>query len=122
MSQFAPLVAGPQPTAHLVIHTECDLETWQSLVRANLSRWTALLNTRRHQEGHRPFNVQIRDLQGQPVEELVDAQSLIDVPLQPGTYHVTAQMGAIQRSFTLTLQKDVRFDLFLYRASEPAKP
>ena len=75
MSQFAPLVAGPQPTAHLVIHTECDLETWQSLVRANLSRWTALLNTRRHQEGHRPFNVQIRDLQGQPVEELVDARA-----------------------------------------------
>lgn len=105
------------PVAHLVIHTDCDLETWSSLVRVQFSRWVALLNTRRRQHRHRPFNVQIQDLQGRAVEEVVDASSLIDLPLAPGTYHVKAQMGRIQRSFTLTLQKDVRFDLFLYRAA-----
>ena len=105
-------------TAHLVIHADCGLATWRTHMRTTFWRFAVLLNTKNRSSKHRPFNVKIQDLHGQTIEEVNNAKSLIDLPLLPGTYHVKAQIGRIQRSFTLTLKKDMRFDLFLYRDAE----
>jgi hypothetical protein len=105
-------------TAHLVIHADSDLTSWRTHMQTTFWRIAVLLNTKNRSDAHRPFNVQIQDLQGQTIEEVYNAKSLIDLPLQPGTYHVKTQTGRIQRCFTLTLKKDARFDLFLYRGAE----
>lgn len=105
-------------TAHLVIHADGDLATWRTQMRTNFWRLAVLLNTKNRSSRHRPFNVQIQDLHGLMIEEVNNAKSLIDLQLLPGTYHVKAQIGRIQRCFTLSLKKDARFDLFLYRDAE----
>lgn len=66
-------------------------------------------------------HVSVEDLQGQQVLELQPVQSPMDVVLAPGTYHVNAQIGALQRNFTVTLQQDMRFELFLHRAAACAR-
>jgi hypothetical protein len=84
-------------TAHLVIHADSDLTSWRTHMQTTFWRIAVLLNTKNRSDAHQPF---------------------IDLPLQPGTYHVKTQTGRIQRCFTLTLKKDARFDLFLYRGAE----
>lgn len=98
--------------AHLLIHTRDEsiapLEQW-------LTRCTALWTGRA--EPSDSCHIRVEDLQGQQVLELEPVQSPMDVVLAPGTYHVNAQIGATQRNFTVTLQQDMRFELFLHRAA-----
>jgi hypothetical protein len=96
--------------AHLLIHTR---ETQPLL----LARYTALWPGRAETAVH----VWVEDLQGQQILELQPVHSPMDVVLAPGTYHVNAHIGEQQRNFTVTLQQDVRFELFLHRATACAR-
>jgi hypothetical protein len=42
-----------------------------------------------------------------------DAGPLVEVPLPAGTYQVTVQLGCVRRSYTMTLEPGMSFDLHL---------
>ena len=98
--------------AHLLIHTR-DVQS--APLEQLLQRCTALWPGRVEANGG--CRICVEDLQGQQVLDLQPVHSPMDVVLAPGTYHVNAQIGALHRNFTVTLQQDMRFELFLHRAA-----
>lgn len=100
--------------AHLLIHTRDEPAALEQLLTRYQTWWPA-----RDAEGG--VHVRVADLQGQQVLELQPVHSPMDVVLAPGTYHVNAHIGSLQRSFTVTLQQDMRFELFLHRATACAR-
>ncbi len=42
-----------------------------------------------------------------------DAGPFVDIPLPAGTYHVTAELGKVRRSYTMTLEPGASFNLRL---------
>ncbi|MEO8652749.1 MAG: hypothetical protein ABI409_01360 [Ramlibacter sp.] len=60
-----------------------------------------------------PIHVVVEDMGGNRVLALDDATPLIDLPLPPGTYQVTARHGNLRRGYTLTLECNTSFDLYL---------
>lgn len=83
-----------------------------------LRRLLALLapDARRRQ----PLNVQVDDLRGRCLLCVQDAGPLIDLPLPAGTYRVSATLGPVCRSYTLTLEPGAALDLRLRPAPEAA--
>ena len=75
-----------------------------------------------------PLLVRIDDLQGRrwlereiehDIEHDIEHESgrpLIDVPLPAGTYHVSVQRGGRRWRYTVTLEQDTAFELFVHEA------
>lgn len=115
--------------AHLLIHTKdsqespggpanesfVDLFGWRAPLEQLRTRYSALWPGRADVASG--YRVCIEDLQGHQLLDLHPTDSPLDVALAPGTYHVNAHIGGLQRSFTVTLQQDMRFELFLHRAA-----
>jgi hypothetical protein len=57
--------------------------------------------------------LEICDLGGHQVLAIDDAGALVDVTLLPGTYHVSAEVDGVRRSYTVALEPGVSFDLYL---------
>lgn len=60
-----------------------------------------------------PIQVFVEDMGGNRVLSLEDAAPLIDLPLPQGTYQVTARHGNVRRGYTLTLERNTCFDLYV---------
>lgn len=63
--------------------------------------------------------VQIDDARGCNVLALEDSGSLIDVPLPPGIYQVTASLGAARRSYTMALEAGTPVELHVRLPADP---
>ena len=103
---------GPtREPARLLIHTTGEA------MRSLRSRWVlglrALHQRLRHWGMGAPIRLWVDDMSGRRVLELEDAGPVVDLPLEPGTYQVTVHRGALCRSYTLTLQGNTCFDLYL---------
>lgn len=59
------------------------------------------------------LELRVHDLQGHRLRAFPDAGPLTDVPLPAGTYRVTAILGNLRRSYTMTLEEGASFDLHL---------
>lgn len=64
-----------------------------------------------------PVQIDVEHIGGRRVLSLDAAAPLIDLDLPPGTYQVTARHGNIRRGYTLTLERDTSFDLYLSLAN-----
>jgi hypothetical protein len=82
------------------------------------SRLRALASDRLLSHSMAPTGVRVEDLQGREYFAAADARPLIDLPLPPGTYHVTLRQGEQQRRYTVALEHSARFDLHLPQAPE----
>lgn len=99
--------AGTAP-AHLRIHAHEGVRTGPRRFAWMPSRLRAMA----------PTGVHVQDLQGHEYFAADDAQSLIDLPLPAGTYHVTLRQGELQRRYTVALEHGARFDLHLPQATD----
>lgn len=112
---------GTQPAAlqalsaaHLLIHAEVGPLNRQggSALEAALHRLQARYR-RRPQPTSAALQLQVDNLQGLRMSAVADAGSLTDLPLPPGTYHVTALLGVYRRCYTMTLEPGTSFHLHL---------
>ena len=55
----------------------------------------------------------IDDMQGHRLLAVQGASPVIDVPLVAGTYQITAQLGTVERSYSVALAQGASFDLYL---------
>ena len=97
--------------ARLLIHTTG--EAMRSLRSRGALGLRALRQRLRHWGQGAPIRLWVDDMSGRRVLELEDAGPVVDLPLEPGTYQVTVRRGALCRSYTLTLQGNTCFDLYL---------
>jgi hypothetical protein len=97
-------------SAHLLIHTGNAVGTIRS--RLALALRTLGLKYSLWKERD-PIQVLVEDMGGNRVLSLDDATPLIDLPLPPGTYQVTARHGNLRRGYTLTLERNTSVDLYL---------
>lgn len=89
--------------------------------RASQLRWfLASVLRRARRDEPAPLRVRIDDLRGRPVLAIEDSAPLLDLPLPAGTYHVSACLGAVRRSYTLTLAPGGRFELHLRLPAQDA--
>jgi hypothetical protein len=104
---------GVPPPARLVIHAE-HLASASGRPFDPPLRHTRTSDPGGARNGQRaPLSLRIDNLKGLRVHAVDDAGPLIDVPLPPGTYHVTMQFGTVRRSYTMTLEPGASFDLYL---------
>jgi len=98
-------------SARLLIHTLGD-----SQKHAHSKLAVAVLAIRmrfRLWRNGQPMGVFIDEVGGKRIATLENAGKVVDVPLAPGTYKITVHRGRMRRSYTLTLEADARFDLYL---------
>ena len=118
-----PRAARPA-AARLLIHVVGAHPSRRGRLPSPLRRLLGLFTARRWrtelQATGPPLDIRIDDLQGRRLLTIQDPGPLIDVPLPPGTYHVTARLGPVQRSYTLALDPDAAFDLHLRLAAGPS--
>jgi hypothetical protein len=82
----------------------------------SLERLRALY-VRSHQGHERlPLSLRVEDSQGSEWFSMENVGPQIDMMLPAGTYNVTAVMGHLRRSYTMTLQPGSTLDLRLPRA------
>jgi len=62
---------------------------------------------------HLQLGLQIHDLQDQKMLSIDAAGPLVEVTLQPGTYHVSTRLSGVKRGYTITLESGATFDLHL---------
>jgi hypothetical protein len=103
--------AATLSSARLVIHTGSDAGASVRHVKS-LLRWLRSLYSPRPSPGE-PLELRIEDLQGRQVLAFGEGGPLIVVALPAGTYHVNAQLGSLQRRYTMALQAGTSFDLYL---------
>jgi hypothetical protein len=60
-----------------------------------------------------PMRVQVADLRGDVLRRVDTYAPLAEIPLPPGTYHVTVTLGNICRRYTTTLASGASCDLHL---------
>ena len=60
-----------------------------------------------------PMRVQVADLRGDVLRRVDTYVPLAEIPLPPGTYHVTVTLGNICRRYTMTLASGASCDLHL---------
>jgi hypothetical protein len=60
-----------------------------------------------------PMRVQVTDLRGDVLRRVDTYAPLAEIPLPPGTYHVTVTLGNICRRYTMTLASGASCDLHL---------
>ncbi|MFC5499423.1 hypothetical protein ACFPOE_17895 [Caenimonas terrae] len=95
--------------ARLFIHSH-------AATRSSRSRLAFSLRQMRRRDAaapREPLCLSIEDRQGRTVLVVDDAGPLVDVPLPPGTYQVTARKGRLRRGYTLTLERGSSVDLHL---------
>lgn len=63
-----------------------------------------------------PLGLEIHDLHAQQVLSIDAAGPLVEVTLQPGTYHVTTRLSGFKRGYTIALESGATFDLHLRQA------
>jgi len=112
MSTESLAFAKESATARLLIHAAGDVRAEQRTFDSLMQR-LRLRDTGGPRSGRLPLGLKIHDLHGLRVLALDDAGPLVDVALPPGTYHVTAQQGAVRRAYTITLEQGASFDLYL---------
>jgi hypothetical protein len=70
-------------------------------------------------DGGEALVLQIDVLGGEAVLALDDAGPVVELPLPPGTYQVSARRGAVQRAYTLALEPGQPYTLVLDIALRP---
>lgn len=105
--------------ARLLIHAHHDAGASRPSQEASLHRLRAFWAIGKRQEQLAPLRLQIVDFRGDQVFAAEAAGLLIEVPLPAGTYHVTATRGMVRRSYTMTLEQGVSFDLYLRLTADP---
>ena len=103
-------VAAPS-TARLLIHVAFDAGARRGRFKSAVRRLRALFSDRPRHAGQPPLRIHIDDLHGTRVFAIDDAGPLIRVALPAGTYQVTAHLGNVRRSYTMTLLQGQAFDL-----------
>ncbi len=99
--------------AKLSIHSEsADL----TVAVSSLERLRALYVRSHPPHGRTPLNLRVEDLRGIEWFSMKDVGLQVDVLLPAGTYSVTAMRGHLRRSYTMTLQPGVTFELRLPKA------
>lgn len=106
--------AAAVPGARLFIHSDettdvagSRLMSWLERMHVLPAPWTRV----------EPLSLSVEDSRGRTVFAIADAGALVELPLAPGTYHVTAHRGRSRRGYTLTLESGMSFDLHLSRAN-----
>jgi hypothetical protein len=118
MDTHAPACADLPPAARLLIHATDGAGHWslESLLRRLRAHWRAVPADERAAR-----RLEIHDLRGRRMLALDDAGPLVEVALPPGTYHVTARRGPVQRGYTVALEQGVSFDLHLRLPQPPRR-
>lgn len=100
--------------AHLLIHAEFGAlnRAGGSALESALSRLQARYS-RRPPQASAVLQLQVNNLRGQRLSAVADAGPFTDLPLPPGTYQITALLGAYRRSYTMTLEPGTSFHLHL---------
>jgi hypothetical protein len=99
------------PPAHLLVHAG---EPRRDAARPSLWHRLARRVLRAPRPSARaPVHLSIDDLAGRRLLELDQVAPLLDIPLPPGTYHVTACQGPAMRRYTMTLAGTAAHDLHL---------
>lgn len=102
--------------AHLVIHATSAADVGEP--PASLAAWArrllrALFAADRQRDTRATLCLHIDDLQGRRLLAMSHVAGLTDVPLQPGTYQVTAVLGALRRGYTVALAPGASCELYL---------
>jgi len=110
-------------SAYLIVHAESN----DHGVRRGrhgptpLQRLRALYWSRSMPLVEAALSLTLADRHGRTVLSLADADPVLGIALEPGTYHLTAKRGDTRRSYTVSLPAGSRFDLHL-RFSAPEHP
>lgn len=107
-----------RPGAHLLIHAGTRPAVGQTRFQATLRRLRLLYPHDVRNTDSGLMRVQINDLQGQQVFGVESAETLLDIPLPAGTYHVIVQRGKVRRSYTMAIEPGTSFDLYLRLKSQ----
>jgi hypothetical protein len=114
-------VQGSGPLrARLRIHAHADTRVRGGVLGWVWRRILALVSRAAGPHRLPVTRLEVDDLQGRQFFAATDASSLIDVPLPPGTYQVTARLGPVHRCYTVRLEQGARVDLYLRLASDRA--
>ena len=105
-------------TAHLVIHSDDHGGPIDARVESRLQRLRAIHAKGSWSTKQESLNLQINDLRGEHVRSVDDAGALVEVCLPAGTYHVSAILGKVRRSYMLALEAGKSFDLYLRLAPD----
>jgi hypothetical protein len=104
--------------ARLMIHAGRDRRVRGDGLGSVWRRLLTLVSGAAGQRGLPIIRVEVGDLQGRQFFAATDARALIDVPLPPGTYHVTALSGQVHRRYTVRLERGASVELHLRPASD----
>jgi hypothetical protein len=98
------------PCARLFIHSHDSAD----VARSRLTSWLGKMHVRHSPSAPpEPLCLCVEDSRGRTVFAIGDAGPLVELPLPPGTYQVTAHRGRSRRGYTLTLESGTSFDLHL---------
>ena len=100
--------------ARLLIHAAHGEAPSRGHFVALLRPWRALVASLRGQA----TSAHADDLRGQQFYAAEDAQSLLEVPLPAGTYHVNVRLGDARRRYTVTLEHGATVNLNLDRSAD----
>jgi len=123
MSPAAEPAIGAPLAARLLIHTRSAGEGpaasqgWLPRRLAGLGAWLVAWRPRGITQ---PALVRIDDLDGRRFFACADARPCIDLPLPAGTYHVSLQVGALRRRYTVVLEQGATVNLELPPAPDSA--
>jgi hypothetical protein len=108
----ASIVTTPTPAARLLIHRPhpARMDDWSV---ESLIQHLRPSDADRSRRDRVPLKLEIHDLQGNSVLALDAAGALVEVALQPGTYHVTTQLGCVRRRYTINVESGASTDLHL---------
>ena len=99
--------------ARLLIHTGEGRCTAGTSVKSMLCRLCLLCMSVLQRGRKTALGVQVSDQAGHQIFVSASVDSLIELPLPPGTYHVVAQNGRVQRTYTMKLAPQAIVDLYL---------
>jgi hypothetical protein len=103
--------------ARLLIHAEHAEAPSRGHFVALLRPWRAWVASLLGQAPSAHADVHVDDLGGQQFYAAEDAQSLLEVPLPAGTYHVNIRLGDAKRRYTVTLEHGSTVNLYLDRSA-----
>lgn len=104
--------------ARLLIHAVHGEAPGRGHSVAPLRAWRALVASLWGQSPCAHADVQVDDLRGRQLYAAEDAQSLLEVPLPAGTYHVNVRRGDARRRYTVTLEHGATVNLYLDRTAD----
>jgi len=109
----AGLRPEPPSAARLLIHSMEPCAHGASPFESALHRLRSRYALGKPADAHAPLVLLVHDLKGQRLEAFDDAGELTELVLPAGTYHVTASLGSLRRSYTMTLEPGASVDLHL---------